>query len=288
MTAGAPAPPADLLTSREFLAPAVREAVASLRLPAGAWVLDAGTGGGGALPPLARAVGAAGRVRAVDTDPVAVELAAGYVARHRLPARVSVELADLVDVVDRAATEPDQGFDVIWAGDVVCPQDFADPAAAVAAMARALRPNGVLALFYANPHQAVFLPGHARLERLVRAASERHRGLPPDGYRHHDRHLSWLAAAGLERLSLGAFPRVGLRVDTDRTVRTYLESTVWPELQVAALTGGQQTGMTDDDVADLHALTTPGGPRYLPDDPGYHVVLPTVLAAGRRAHGGRR
>ena len=47
MTAGAP-PLAPTDTARDFLAPAVWRAVASLRLPAGAWVLDAGTGSGGA------------------------------------------------------------------------------------------------------------------------------------------------------------------------------------------------------------------------------------------------
>ncbi|WP_233160306.1 hypothetical protein [Pseudonocardia sp. MH-G8] len=45
--------------------------------------------------------------------------------------------------------------------------------------------------------------------------------------------------------------------------------------------------MTETDVAELHALTTPGSPRYLLDDPGYYVLHPTILATGRRSRTGR-
>ncbi|WP_233160305.1 hypothetical protein [Pseudonocardia sp. MH-G8] len=114
----------------------------------------------------------------------------------------------------------------IWAGDVVEPGTFTDPVAAVAAMARALRPGGVLALFHGHHHEAVFLPGHARLENLLRAASARRRGVSPEGCRQHERHLCWLQVAGLEHLTLDVFPRIGLRIDTDRHVRTYLTTTV--------------------------------------------------------------
>jgi SAM-dependent methyltransferase len=291
VTAGAPplapGPTASLLAGRDFFAPAVQRAVDSLRLPAGAWVLDAGTGSGGALPALARAVGAAGSVRAVDTDRAVLPLATHHAAQHGMGARVSVEHADLLDVVEDAATDPNGGFDAIFAADVVGPSTFVDPAAAVAVMTRALRPGGVLALFHTH-HQPVFLPGHARLERLVRAASERHRADTPDGHHHHDRHLPWLQATGLERLSLDVFPRIGLRVETDRTARTYLETVVWPQTWESVLAFGPQAGMAESDVTELHALTTPGSPRYVLDDPGYYILHPTILAAGRRGRTGRR
>lgn len=293
MTTGAPplgpGLVASLMASRDFLTPAMERAVASLRLPAGAWVLDAGTGSGAALPALARAAGAAGTVRAVDIDPAVLPLASAHAAQHGMAARVSVEHADLVDVIAFGATEPNGGFDAIWTGDVVGPGTFADPAAAVAAMARALRPGGVLALFYSAPQQAVFLPGHARLERLLRAASERHTGgAADDGHRHHDRHLSWLQAAGLENVALDVFPRIGLRVDTDRSIRAYLENTVWPQMWQAALACGPQTGMTEADITDLHALTSPDSPHYVLHDPGYYVLHPTILASGRRGRAGCR
>lgn len=276
-----------LLTTRDFLTPAVERAVASLRLPAGAWVLDAGTGSGVAVPALARAVGAAGSVRAIDTDPSVIPLATAHAAGHGMAGRVRVERADVVDVVAHAATEPGHGFDALWAADVVGPENFADPAAAVAAMALALRPGGVLALFTCRPGEAVYLPGHARLERLLRAAAARHDDLAADGHHHHDRYLSWLHAAGLENLGLAAFPRIGIRIETDRPARAHLTGTVWPRMWAAAAACGAQVGMTVADIDELHALTRPG-PRYVLDDPGYHVLHPTVLATGRRGRAGRR
>ncbi len=123
---------------------------------------------------------------------------------------------------------------------------------------------------------------------LLRAAVECHRGDTPDGHGHHDRHLPWLQAAGLERLTLDVFPRIALRIDTDRAARTYLDTVVWPPMWEAALACGPHVGMTEDDVTDLHALTTPGSPRYVLDDPGYYVLHPTILATGRRGRTGRR
>lgn len=288
MTSGAPPLAPSRTTRRDFLAPAVRRAVASLRLPAGAWVLDAGTGSGGALPALARAVGAAGTVRAVDIDPDVLAPAQDYAARHGIAARVSVEYADLLDVVERAAIDPGGGFDAVWVGGAVRPENFAHPDLAVAAMARALRPGGVLALFCRQGDQAMFLPGHARLERLVRAASQLHHRGVGDGHRHGVCYLHWLQAAGLEKVTLDVVPRVGLGTDGDPTIRTHLETTVWPAMLGSALAHGPQAGMIDADIDELRSLITPGGPRYVLEDPAYYVLQPTILAVGRRGPAGRR
>lgn len=58
-----------LRTNRDFMAPVVEQGVGSLGLAPGSVVMDAGTGAGGALPVLARAVGPEGHVTAVDLDP---------------------------------------------------------------------------------------------------------------------------------------------------------------------------------------------------------------------------
>lgn len=286
MTAGAPPLASARTIRRDLLAPAVERAVASLRLPAGAWVLDAGTGYGGALPALARAIGSAGTIRAVDIDANVLGPAEAYAARHGVAGRVSLARADLVEVVDGAATDPHGGFDAVWVGGAVRPGNFADPAAAVAAIGRALRPGGVLALFSCDRQQAVFLPGHARLERLVRAAAELRHGV--DRQPRHDLHLAWLRAADLTSLTLEVFPRVGLRIGDDRSATAYLETTVWPDMLESATARGRQVGMTAEDLRELRELVTPGAPRYVLDDPAHYVVAPTVLVAARRARSGRR
>lgn len=193
-----------LRTNRDFVAAAVDEAVASLELREGGRVLDAGTGAGGALPPLAHAVGMAGTVLAVDLNPAVVALAAEHAAQAGIADWTTVRDGNVADVLAYAAAAPDKAFDAIWAADVVWPGNFDDPADIVGQMALALRPGGIVALFYSNHYQSTFLPGHSRLERALRTASELRWGLPTSGPRHYERHLAWLLAAGLDRVTLKA------------------------------------------------------------------------------------
>lgn len=65
-----------LTTNRDFRAPVIGAAVGALGIEPGTRVLDAGIGAGGALAPLAAAVGPTGSVLAVDLDPAVVALAA--------------------------------------------------------------------------------------------------------------------------------------------------------------------------------------------------------------------
>lgn len=265
-----------LLANRDFMAPTVEAAIAALRLPATARVLEAGTGAGGSLPPLARAVAA---VEAIDINPAVLPLAADYARRNGVAENVDLRVADLSEVLSEAAVA--EGYDAIWASDVVWPGNFADPAATVAEMAGALRVGGVLALFYSGYYRATVLPGHSRLERLIYAASELRWKLPSDGPHHQDRHLAWMVSAGLTDIGLTVFPRIGYPVDD--VVRTYLEAAVWPEHLTSVRECGHLVGIDDADREEIRLLLTPGSDRYVLDEPGYHVAYPAVLVSGRRA-----
>lgn len=99
-----------LRTNRAFVAPAIEHAVRSLNLPDGARVLAAGTGAGGGLVALARAVAGA-RVVGVDLNPAVIDLAAEHAEQMGLDGRVTLRTADLRAVLDESAGE----FDAIWA-----------------------------------------------------------------------------------------------------------------------------------------------------------------------------
>lgn len=157
------------------------------------------------------------------------------------------------------------------------PGNFPDPAATVAALLRGVRPGGTVALLSSGYYRATFLPGHARLELLVRLASFRRWNLPADGPHHHDRALAWLLAAGATDTTVRVFPRTGFA--NEPAVAAYLTGTVWPELRASAAEQGREVGLTDDDLADL---TTPGDSRHAPAQPGHHIVQPAVLVTGRR------
>jgi SAM-dependent methyltransferase len=271
-----------LTTNRDFLAPAVAQAVASLKIPDGARVLDMGTGAGGAIPPLAQAAGPTGTVLAIDLNPAVIALARRHAAQAEAAATATVQTRDATDVLADTAATPDTAFDAIWTGDVVWPGNFDDPGQVVRLMAQALKPGGVVALFYSNYYQSSFLPGRSRLERTLRTASELRWGLPADGPRHYERHLAWLLDAGLEEVRLQVFPLVGFPADEDPRVRAYLESAVWPELLESAAAYGAAAGLSPAELEEVRALLTPGSPRYIMGEPGFFIVHPTIMATGRR------
>ncbi|TDC25825.1 class I SAM-dependent methyltransferase [Streptomyces sp. 8K308] len=269
-----------LKSNRAFFAPVVEQAVGLLDLRGRTRILDAGTGGGGGLVALARAAGPEARVLGVDRDPNVLGLAMRHAEEEGVGAQVSTRSADLLDLLSRQPA--DEPFDAIWASDVVWPGNFEDPADAVARMAGALAREGVLGLFTSNYYQSMFLPGHSRLERMLRTASELNWGLPGDGPTHYERHVHWMLATGLRDVRLHVLPRISSPVKEDPAARAYLEGVVWPELLAAARARGTEAGMSDDDIARAEALLTPGGRDHILDEPGYYLVHPALLVIGRR------
>ena len=253
-----------------------------MNLTTGARVLDFGPYGGVAFPFLAHAVGTTGSVLAVDNHPPFVALAADYAEQTGVADRVTVQLGDISEVLADAATTPEKAFDAIWAYDAILAMYCEEPADVVRQIAQALRPGGIAAIFYNNFYNATVLPGHSRLERGLSTASEIDLGLPANGPRHKGRHLAWLQAAGLDNVSLTMFPQVCFPVDSDPTLRPYLEQGVWPFLRNLATNHGATAGLSTAEVDEIHRLTTPGHPDYILDEPGYYYALPTTLATGRR------
>ncbi|OKK02977.1 SAM-dependent methyltransferase [Streptomyces sp. CB02400] len=269
-----------LRTNRAFMAPVVEQAVGLLGLQGRHRILDVGTGAGGGLVALARAAGEQARVLGVDRNESALALALRHAEEENVLDQVHTETADLLQVAAKASGE--DRFDAIWASDVIWPGNVEDPATAVARLAGALSPDGVLALFTSNYYSSTFLPGHARLERQLLTASELDWGIPADGPEHYARHVHWMTAAGLRDVQLHVLPRVGFPADADPTVRPYLEKVVWPQLLAGARARGKEAGMTKEDIARAEALLTPGRPEYVVDEPGYYLIHPTLLVTGRR------
>jgi SAM-dependent methyltransferase len=272
-----------LAGNRYFPAPAFESAIVSLDLADGARVLDVKTHHGGALPLLARAVGTTGSVLSVDRDQSSVALACDYVEQTGIADRVTVQLGDVGEVLADAATSSEKAFDAIWAYDMLLSMYLEEsPADVVRRMVQALRPGGVLAVYYSNFYNSTVLPGYSRLERGLCAASELEFGLPADGPLHKGRHLAWLQAAGLDNISLTIHSRVCFPVDADPTLRPYLEQCVWPFMRKIAANHGAATGLSTAEIDEIQRLTTPGHPDYILDEPGYFYVLPSTLATGRR------
>lgn len=274
-----------LRTNRDFTAPAVAAAIRSIEVDEPdrpLRVLDAGTGAGGALRELAawvRATGPSGQgtVTAIDVDERAVEAARSELDPD-VAELIDIQVADLHEVASQAASTGNR-FDLIWSSDVVWPATFDDPAAVVRALTGALTPGGVLALFTTNYYQSMMLPGHSRVERLIRTASELTWGLPADGATHYERLGAWMREAGLGDVRPTAFPLAAL-TDADPAARVYMETIVWPEMRHAVASHGREAGMNDADVARAEELLNPTSPSWIGADPDTYVLQPTLLWTG--------
>lgn len=266
-----------LITNRDFIAPAVSAAIRAIDISkAGVLrILDAGTGAGGALPGLLGRLGpSGGGITAVDADSRAVGLA----TRSTIDRRVCALVADLRDVAT-APAEFGGPFDLIWCSDVVWPATFDDPAQVVSELVGALSPGGTLALFTSNYYQSMLLPGHSRLERLIRTASELTWGIPDDGPTHYERLGAWMRSAGLQEVTVRAFPLAVMSSQPE--ARLYLSQVVWPEMVHAVDANGRAAGMTAEDIRRAHSLLDPESPDWVGADPDGYVVHPALLWTGR-------
>ena len=135
--------------------------------------LDVGCGGGDVTLELARRVGPRGRVIGVDIDAAKLDLARREAAEQGID---NVEFSTL----DIRNGEADTGFDLVYARFLLT--HLADPASAIAAFGRALRPGGLLIVEDIDFKGSFAWPETAAFQRYreLYCAVVRRRGGDPD------------------------------------------------------------------------------------------------------------
>jgi SAM-dependent methyltransferase len=260
--------------------PALESAVAAIGLRAGWHVLDAGCGPGGVLPLLGAAVALGGAVIGLDLSAPHVERARQLVRERGLQTTVTVEVADLrADLPIEPAS-----CDAVWTADVLYPDTVGDPAPVVSALSRALKPGGILAIFYGNWLRPLYLPGYARLEHLICAAREAQyaREHPWQGAAHPERSLVWLASVGLTSTRLHLFS-VLHRQPLPAAVRRYIATAILDGHYAHAVAAWREEGgMTPADEDLWRRLSDPQSPDFLLDQPDYFCAATPLLALGQR------
>lgn len=262
------------------MAGALTGAVAALGARPGWHVLDAGCGPGGVLPLLHAAVAPGGTVIGVDSSLPHVERARRLLRECGLQDAVTVAVADLCGDLPVAAGS----CAAAWAADVLYPDTVGDPGAVVARLARALKPGGVLGIFYGNWLRPLYLPGYARLEHLICAAREAvyAREHAWQGPPHPERPLGWVERAGLDVRGLSLFPVVH-RQPLPNLVRRYIATAILGgHYARAVVAGGEAIGMTTEDAALWQRLSDPDSPEYVLDQPDYYCAMTAILALGQR------
>ena len=171
---------------------------------------------------------------------------------------------------------PDGTFDLVWCAQSL--YSLPDAVAAVASMARVLRPGGQVAVLENDTLHHVILPWPVALELPLRTAelqAFQAEGRSREGFEVGRRLPAILAAAGLEPLHLTthAFDRQApLALPERELLQCYLEDLlrrVAPHVDPALL-------------GELQLLADPGSATFLPRLPNLSMTWLCVLAMGRK------
>ena len=138
--------------------------IATLGVARGDVVADLGAGGGYFAFPLAQAVGAVGRVHAIDVDPGMVEYLREESVKRGLSQLVAVQASE------DDPNLPEGGVDLLFTCNTY--HHLGDRVAYFARLRPAIRPGGRLAVIEYRPGQGFLLGGHATGADVIRSELE--------------------------------------------------------------------------------------------------------------------
>lgn len=250
-----------LLLSDVLREPAIRAAIAYLRLPPGSRGLDVGCGVGLHTPLLARAAAPNSFVIGLDRSSDFLALAEERAEKLGSSGQVCFQQGDMI-----CLPFDDETFDWVWSVDTLHPGMFSDPRQPIHEIIRVLKPGGRIALLYWSSQ--TLLPGYPALEAHLDAtfaqAAPYTKDIPPQ--LHFSRALGWLRDMGLH----------------DLFARTFVADVYAPlsEQQRGALAmtfqmfwGWLQTTLPLEDWAEFERLCQPESPDFILDRPDYHAFL---------------
>ncbi|MFJ8042881.1 methyltransferase domain-containing protein [Kitasatospora sp. NPDC096147] len=235
-------------------------------LRAGQRVLDLGCGPGTITADLARLVGPAGRVVAVDREPQVLVEAAAYAAEQGL-GNVTFETAD-----GHRLPYADGEFDVVHAHQVL--QHVADPVAVLRELRRVTAPGGVVAVRDADYAAMTWYPELPELDEwlaLYRRIARVNGGEPDAGRRL----AAWAREAGFTELTASSATWTFATPE-----RREWWGAVWAERTVGSATAATAVAQGFADRGDLDRIAE-GWRRWAADPDGWFAVLHGELLARR-------
>ena len=250
-----------------FAAPELKCMIASLDLPAGAAVLDAGCGTGEALAWLHAAVQPGGTVLGVDLSLPHVQ-----VAKSQALAGISVCQGDLV-----APPAKPKSMDLVWSCNAI--NHVQDPAQALQSWKALLRPHGRVALGQSSLLPDMYFAWDAHLERLVNEAVRQY---------YRDRYQVTEAALAAIRGLVGLLKRaefsnviaqtivIERTAPLDEATMSYLQRGIFEGTFGERLRGY----LNEPDYAQLSRLMDPKHPEYALSRNDFHLLQTFTLVSG--------
>ena len=269
--------PEVLRVSDRFFEPVDRQIVEWLNLVPGSRVLDAGCGGGGMTRLLAEAVGPAGQVVGLDTNPELIKFGQAQVVNTDLAQRIKFEEGDI-----RSLPFEDGSFDLVWCSRAV--HGLPDQLVGVRELGRVVRPGGRLVIREGGL-SGQFMPfdldiGEPGLEGRLQMARQKwfadfRASLPgrvvyPFGWTH------MLREAGLFQVAPKSFA-----YDFASPLEPYQKEYLEPGLNHQLHDQKYQNLLSAEDVQTLTQLVDQHGPHYVFNRDDLHGILVETIYVGR-------
>jgi ubiquinone/menaquinone biosynthesis C-methylase UbiE len=256
--------------------PSVSAALATLTVPEGGRVLDAGCGPGPHLGLFLDAVGPTGSVVGLDQDAAAIEVARELWADAITTDRLRLQPGDLM-----ALPFPDASFDLAWTS--LALHHVADPSVALRELRRVVAPGGQVVVLDADASDGFpFLPWPPDLEERVRAALFRGAA---DGYAGKiDYVYHPYLGRSLPRLLREAGlvdVRIQALVDVDQAPLPPRRAAEWRAWFRGWLDGRLLDYLAPTDREAVLALIEEGSPTDLLTSPDFFLCRTWLLAIGR-------
>ncbi len=260
----------NLLVSDPLREEMLREAIRTLKLPAGSRGLDVGCGIGLQTLLLAQEIGFGGHITGLDSSPDFLARAEEIVRDSGRAGQISFQQGDMNEL-----PFDDDSFDWVWSADCA---GYAPgkPVSLFKELARVVKPGGIVAILVWSSQQ--LLPGYPVLEARLNATSS---GIAPfikgeSPESHFMCALGWLREAGLEESASQTFVS-SVQAPLDDSIREALVSLIdmrWMDVQPE---------LSGDDWAEYQRICNPESPDFILNYKDYFAFFTCSMFWGRVA-----
>ncbi len=238
-------------------------------------VLDAGCGAGSFLPLIAEAVGASGRITALDLAPNNIATVGRRVTFWGLPCPIATEVGSLLSL-----PFPDERFDAIWCANTTMYLSDEELLAALGEFHRVVRPGGIVALKDPESGHYIYEPSPAPFSHLAEALAAVAR--PVRGTFRSHLLRRWLERAGFEAV----WQRTGL-IERWSPLRPVERQHV-ADFLVANARMAAELDLPEAEKAFWRTQCDAESPQHLINHPDFYYCVGDVVAVGRAPRGAAR
>ncbi len=263
------------LLYNNFMKPVLMQSLATLNLPKKSLGIDIGCGPGGLF-------GLFSNILGIDKGIIGIDISLPHLRRAAQEIGSKSYKLIATDICDTLPF-PDACFDWAWIADVLWSDIFLDPVSIINNVARVVKPEGTIAIYFTHWLRSMFLPGYSNLERALYAATEKkyYNSTFSKPINHHENAYSWLKKLGLKDVRIQTF-FVQYNYPLDKKIMQYIQEVLFDaEFGDTIIPYALEAGMTMNDIQQWFDISNPQSNNYILNREDYYCVKFGSLIVGK-------